>query len=87
VPSGCSGDYFIRVGLPSEWLWVGIIVLCDASIDGSLQIDDVDEGAAFEASFGQHGEEAIAALCPHLVECELSGKMRAVTYSLVRIYG
>jgi hypothetical protein len=29
----------------------------------------------------------IAALCPHLVECELSGKMRAVTYSLVRIYG
>ena len=29
----------------------------------------------------------IAALCPHLVECEPTGKMRAVTYSTVRIYG
>jgi hypothetical protein len=30
---------------------------------------------------------AIAALCSHLVECGLSGKMRAITYGLVRIYG
>jgi hypothetical protein len=33
-------------------------VVRDVSIDGSLQIDDADKGAAFEASFGQHGEEA-----------------------------
>ena len=57
MPSGCSGDDFIRVGLPSEWLWVGVVV-CDVSIDCSLQIDDADKGATFEAPFGQYGKEA-----------------------------
>jgi hypothetical protein len=57
VPSGCGGDDFVRVGCPSERLWVGVVV-CDVSIDGSLQIDDADKGAAFEPSFGRHGEEA-----------------------------
>jgi hypothetical protein len=57
VPSGCGGDDFIGVSLPSERLWVSVVV-CEVSIDGSLQIDDADKGAAFEAPFGQHGEEA-----------------------------
>jgi hypothetical protein len=47
VPSGCGGDDFIRVGLPSERLWVSVVV-CDGSIGGSLQIDDADKSAAFE---------------------------------------
>jgi hypothetical protein len=63
VSSGCSGDDFIRVGLPSERLWVGIVV-CDVSIDGSLQIDDSDQGAAFKSPFGQHGEEAFNRVQP-----------------------
>ena len=63
VPSGCSSDDFIRVGFPSEWLWVGVVVW-DVSIDGSLQIDDADKGAAFEASFGQRGEEALDGVKP-----------------------
>jgi hypothetical protein len=33
-------------------------VVRDVSIDGGLQIDDADKGAAFEPSFGQHDEEA-----------------------------
>ena len=33
-------------------------------MDGSLQIDDADKGAAFEASFGQHGEEAFDRIQP-----------------------
>jgi len=55
--ASCSSDDFIRIGLPSEGLWVGVVV-CDVSIDGSLQIDDADKVPPFEASFGQHGEEA-----------------------------
>jgi len=50
----------------------------------------VSYSANAEGGFGAFGStnvSTIAALCPHLVECELSGKMRAVTYSLVRIYG
>jgi hypothetical protein len=58
--SGCRGDDFIRVGLPSEGFGA---VVCDVSIDGSLQID-ADKGAAFEASFGQHGEEAFNCVEP-----------------------
>ena len=45
---GSSSDDFIRAGLPSERLWVGVVVF-DVSVDGSLQIDDSDKGAAFEA--------------------------------------
>jgi len=40
--ASCSSDDFIRIGLPSEGLWVGVVV-CDVSIDGSLQIDDADK--------------------------------------------
>jgi hypothetical protein len=43
VPSGCSGDDFIRVGLPSEWLWVGIVV-CDVSIDGHRAVPSLPLG-------------------------------------------
>lgn len=32
-------------------------------------------------------ERSIEVLCPHLVGCELTGKIRAVTYSTVCIYG
>jgi hypothetical protein len=37
---------------------VGVVV-CDVLVDGGLQIDDADEGPAFEASLGQRGEEAL----------------------------
>ena len=63
MPSGGSGDNFIKVGLPSERLWVDVVV-CNVSIDGSLYIDDADRAAAFDASFGQHGEEAFNRVQP-----------------------
>jgi len=50
VPSGCSCDDFVGVGLPSEGLWVGIVVI-DVSVDGGLQIHDAGEDTAFEAPF------------------------------------
>ena len=36
--------------LPTEELWVGGVA-CELSVDGGLQIDDAEEGTAFEASF------------------------------------
>jgi hypothetical protein len=63
VPSGCSADDFVRGSLPAEWLSVGVLV-CDVSVDGGLQIDDADEANAFEASFGQRGEEALNRVQP-----------------------
>ena len=46
-----------------EWLWVGVVV-CDVSVDGGLQIDDADEGPAFEASLGQRDEEPLNRVQP-----------------------
>jgi hypothetical protein len=43
-------------------------VVCDVSVDGCLQIDDADEGTAFEASFGQRSEEAFNWTCSAKVE-------------------
>ena len=57
MPSACGGDGFVRVGFPAERLGIGVVI-GDVSVDGGLQIDDADEGAAFEASFGERGEEA-----------------------------
>ena len=63
MPSGCRADDFVRGSLPAEWLSVGFLV-CDVSVDGGLQIDDADEANAFEASFGQRGEEALNRVQP-----------------------
>ena len=46
-----------------EGLWVGVVV-GDVSVDGGLQIDDADEGAAFEASLGERSEEAFDRVQP-----------------------
>jgi hypothetical protein len=53
-----SGLAFHRNGFGS------VVVVCDVPIDGSLQVDDADKGAAFKASFGQHGEEAFNRVPP-----------------------
>ena len=63
MPSGCSGDYLVRVSLPVESLLVGVVV-CDVSVDGGMQIDDADEGSAFEVSLGQRGEETLHRVQP-----------------------
>jgi hypothetical protein len=63
VPTGCGGNYFVRVGFPAEWLWVGVVV-CDVSVNGGLQIDNAEEGSTFEAPYGQRREESLHRIQP-----------------------
>ncbi len=63
VPSACGCDDFVGVGFPAEGFGVGVVV-GEASVDGGLQIDDADEGAASEASLGQRGEEPLHRVQP-----------------------
>jgi hypothetical protein len=51
-----SGSAFQRFG-------VGVVI-GEVSIDGDLQIDDADEGAASEASLGQRREEPLHRVQP-----------------------
>src|SRR5208282_5123589 len=63
VPTFDGRDDFIRIGGPHEGLGVLVSFLQEA-VDGGLEIDDRAEGAAFEAAFGQFGEEALDRIEP-----------------------
>ena len=63
MPSFDGGDDFVRVGGPGEGLWLGIGVV-DEAVDGGLEVDDGSEDAAFQASPGQLGEEALDRIEP-----------------------
>jgi hypothetical protein len=58
-------------------------VVCDVSVDGGLQIDGPDEGPAFEASFGQRGEEALTSL----IEVINQASEIVMTFKVVNIIG
>ena len=63
VPSFDGGDDFVGVCGPSEW--PGIIVgLVEEAVDGNLEFTDRAEDAAFEAPFGEFGEEAFDGIGP-----------------------
>src|SRR5215212_3386389 len=59
----CGGDEGIGIGFPSEGLGVGI-VLGEVAVDRGLEVDDSDEGASSEPSFGERGEEALDGVEP-----------------------
>ena len=46
--SGC--DDVIGIGAPDEWFGLGLIVLVDEAVDGSLQIYDGSKDAMFETA-------------------------------------
>jgi hypothetical protein len=73
APSGSIGDDFVCVGGPDEGLWP-LVVIDDEAVDGSLQIDDVLEDSAFEATLGEHGEEALDGVEP--AESVVGAKVR-----------
>ena len=58
VPACCGGDDGIGIGFPSERFRV-CIVLGEVALDRGLEVDDAEEGASSEPSFGQGGEEAL----------------------------
>ena len=63
VPTLDSGDDFVGICGPYEWLWVGIL-LGDEAVDSGLQVDDGVEDAAFEPLFGKLCEEAFNSVEP-----------------------
>ena len=63
MPSRGGGDDFVRVCGSDEWFWL-LILIGDEAVDGGLEIDDAFEDAAFEAAFGQDGEEALDGIEP-----------------------
>jgi hypothetical protein len=74
VPAPDGGDDFVRISGPSEGLWI-VACLREEAVDAGLEVDDRAEDAAFEAAFGQLGEEALdgiqpRARCRHEVERE-----------------
>ena len=56
-------DDGIGGGGPLEWLGVGIVCV-DVVADGLVELDDGAEDAAFEAPFGQGGEQALDGIDP-----------------------
>ena len=63
VPAFDGGDDFVGIGGPHEGFGVIVGFLLEA-VDGGLEIDNRAEGAAFEAAFGQFGEEALGRIEP-----------------------
>ena len=63
MPPCCGGDDGIGIGFPSEGLGVGI-VLGEVAVDRGLEVDDSDEGASSEPSFGERGEEVLDGVEP-----------------------
>ena len=63
VPTSDGSDDFIGIGGPHEGLGV-IVGLLQEAVDGGLEIDNRAEGTAFEAAFGQFGEEALDRIEP-----------------------
>ena len=63
MPAPDGGDDFIGIGFPDERLWA-FIVLGEESVDGGLKVDERMEDAAFEAAFGEPGEESLDGIEP-----------------------
>ena len=63
MPAPDGSDDFVRVGGPGEGLWV-VVCLSEEALDAGLEVDDRAEDAAFEAAFGQLGEEALDSVEP-----------------------
>ena len=58
MPAIDGGDDTIRVGGPDEGFGI-VIVLLEEAFDGSLEVDDRVEDAAFQSALGELGEEAL----------------------------
>ena len=63
VPASDGGDEFIGIGGPHEGFGV-IVGFLQEAVDGGLEIDNRAEDPAFEAAFGQFGEEALDRIEP-----------------------
>jgi len=61
VPSFDSGDNFVRIGCPCEGFGL-VIMFGEEAVDGGLEINDGVKNTAFQAAFGEFGEEL-----PHTV--------------------
>jgi hypothetical protein len=79
VPSLDGGDDGVGVLGPSEGPWIAVGFL-DEAVDGSLQRDQRVEDAAFQAVFGQLGEEALDGVQP-------GGRGRREAEGLARVAG
>ena len=64
VPAPDGGDDLVGIGGPGKRLQAIFVVLGDEAVDGGLQLDDGVEDAAFQASFGELGEEALDGVEP-----------------------
>ena len=64
MPAFDVGDDFGGIGGPGKRLRAIFVVLGDEPVDGGLQLDDGVEDAAFQASFGELGEEALDGVEP-----------------------
>ena len=63
MPSFDGGDDFVWVGGPCEGL--GIVVgVVEEAVDGGSEFADGSKDAAFEAPFGEFGEEAFDSIEP-----------------------
>ena len=62
-PAAHLFDDGIGVGGPDEGFGV-IVGFLQEAVDGGLEIDNRAEGTAFEAAFGQFGEEALDRIKP-----------------------
>ncbi len=56
-PSGCGRDDGVGFSFPEERLRFDVM-FGEVAVDGGLEVDDAEEGAPPEASFGEGGEEA-----------------------------
>ena len=63
MPASDGSDDFVGVCDPMEGLRLGIVILEEA-VDGGLEVDNRTEDAAFEATLGQFGEEALDRIEP-----------------------
>lgn len=62
-PAPDGGDDPIGIGGPGEGFRVGVL-LGHKAVDGSLEVDQRVEGAAFQAPAGKLGEEALDRVQP-----------------------
>ena len=63
MPAFDGGDDFVWVCGPCEGLW-RLVCLGEEAVDGSLEIDDGSENAAFQTSLEQLGEVALDGVEP-----------------------
>ena len=63
IPTFDGSDDFIGIGGPHEGFGV-IVGFLQEAVDGGLEIDNRAEDPAFEAAFGQLGEEALDRIEP-----------------------